>query len=589
MFGETVLIPGLRQFWGLPTFVELYKKNARIIPKRSFRLKVLLCRLLRKSSEKRGCAATQRRRISTPRQLGHRHVKTCVDTPTLKSCFVHVIHESIYSPSLTDRQARTAKVTDKPASFVCVVESFTSFVVLAKPTSSFLSLLMATKTDSDIESDEEFEDVVEQMSSWPHSDSLDTYVKQFRNQFSKNRLDRVDTVFSIMGNRLYRTRPNFFWISLLKTAAFDYMTAEGCSDSIRWLLRHFGGTISKRQMKSMVMSAALHRDTGSLQLLRETYGKSFVEETIEDFRNGHCVLRSRLLWVSEHGDPADFEGLLTPTVETKASHDNHRRFDSCVDVIEKIAELGRVNLVEALLVELQSKDRDAVVDIDCVHQKLFHVACRKDDFALASSMLSAMCSSWNQGEMPPVFTTMLNDNALCTAEFLEKFLLWMRASLAKDGQEMSPDWFKEMVCNAIELRRPSHLKVLLNEIDRIGNPFDFQWFVPAVLDPKSAAILRLVLLRYPEASIEDTGFDPVQVLQSHCWPVGARMLVEAGATARSNIPSEHAEIFKLSLEDKCRIVARRNIQHPLVQNVQHLPLPSCVKRRLLYRWPRKNA
>ena len=363
---------------------------------------------------------------------------------------------------------------------------------------------MATKTDSDIESDEEFEDVVEQMNSWPHSESLDTYVKQFRNQFSKNRLDRVDTVFSIMGDRLYRTRPHFFWISLLKTAAFDYTSAEGCSDSLRWLLRHFGGTISKRQMKSMVMSAALHRDTGSLQLLRETFGKSFVEKTIEDFRNDHCVLRSRLLLVSEHGDPADFEGLLTPIHETKASEDNRRLFDMCVDVIEKIAELGRVNLVEALL-ELQSKDWDAVVDIDCVREKLFQVACRKDDFTLASSMLSAMCSSWNQGEMPPVFTTMLNDIALCTAEFLGKFLLWMRGSLAKDGQEMIPDWLEEMVCTAIEFRRLFHLNFLLNENDRIGNNFDLPWFVPVVLHPKSAAILRLVLLTYPEASIEDMG------------------------------------------------------------------------------------
>ena len=444
---------------------------------------------------------------------------------------------------------------------------------------------MATKTDSDIESDEEFEDALELMSSWPHSERLGTYVNEFRNQFSKNRLDRVDKVLSILGDRIYRRKPSFFWINLLKTAAFDYMPAKGCSDSLRWIFRHFGETISKRQIKSVVLLVVFHRDTDSLQLLRQTFGSAFIEKTIDDLRNGDRVLSSRLLWASEHGDMADFEGFLTPILERKAlsSEDNRRLLQRCVDVIEKIAGLGRVNLVEALLAELQSKDRNAVVDMNSVREKLLHVACRKDDFSLASSMLSAMCSSRNQRGMPPLFTPILNDDTLCTATFLEKLLTWLRARLAKDGEEMSPHWLKMMVCQAIELRRLPNLKVLLNEMDRIGNPFGLQLFLPEVLYQKSTAILRMVLLRYPEASIQDLRLDPVQLLREHRWPMGARLLVEAGATARENVPSDHAELFELSLEERCRIVVRQSVKHPLTQNVHQLPLPPPVKRRLLYR------
>ena len=76
----------------------------------------------------------------------------------------------------------------------------------------------------------------------------------------------------------------------------------------------------------------------------------FVEKAIEDLRNGPCVFSSRLLWVSEHGDLADFQGFLTPVFENRADSDRPdpmARNDLCLcmlkcgDLIEKIAELGR--------------------------------------------------------------------------------------------------------------------------------------------------------------------------------------------------------------------------------------------------------
>ena len=55
---------------------------------------------------------------------------------------------------------------------------------------------MAAKTESDIESDEEFED--ELVGSGPFKVRSTGVFGQLRNQFSKNRLDRVDKLLSIL-------------------------------------------------------------------------------------------------------------------------------------------------------------------------------------------------------------------------------------------------------------------------------------------------------------------------------------------------------------------------------------------------------
>ena len=55
---------------------------------------------------------------------------------------------------------------------------------------------MAAKTESDIESDEEFED--ELVGSGPFKVRSTGVFGQIRNQFSKNRSDRVDKLLSIL-------------------------------------------------------------------------------------------------------------------------------------------------------------------------------------------------------------------------------------------------------------------------------------------------------------------------------------------------------------------------------------------------------
>ena len=458
---------------------------------------------------------------------------------------------------------------------------------------------MAAKTDSDIESDEEFERVLAGVRR--SSSRLSSFYSDLHNQFSKKRLDRVDKLFSILPCLLDDLPSNFYprtiegWIDFFTKAAFQYMPPEGCSDSLRLILRHVGEKISKRQVESVVLLAVFYRDADSLQLLRETFGDVFVEEAIEDLQSD-SVFSSRLLWASEHDDLADYQGFLTPVLDGGKSScdcdrpDEHtwRHGSPCMELIEKIAELGRADLVDALLTELQRKVKNTLMeteDMNFAREIVLRAACRKGNFALASSMLSCMCINWDQRSPPLVCTTLLHDNTLCTAEFLESLLLWTRKSITKSGRKINPEWLTDICLKVIDLHARCHLEILLDEIEQIGTLFeDFGWFPLEVFNSKSTALLRVFLLRYPKALIQDWRFNPAEVLREHQWPAGARLLVEAGATTKGEVPPEHAELFQLSLEDRCRIVARRNIKCPLVQNVHQLPLPVQVKRRFLYRY-----
>ena len=139
--------------------------------------------------------------------------------------------------------------------------------------------------------------------------------------------------------------------------------------------------------------------------------------------------------------------------------------------------------------------------------------------------------------------------------------------------------------DTIEHRQRHHVEILLDEIDQDRSLFNgFQWVMQSVLRSRSTAILLDVLTRIPEASASMVDCDPLLAIQDNHWPVGARLLVEAGAKIDGIVPSKFLELLSLSLEDRCRIVARRHMKLPLSQNVDRLPLPGKVKRRLLYRW-----
>ena len=184
--------------------------------------------------------------------------------------------------------------------------------------------------------------------------------------------------------------------------------------------------------------------------------------------------------------------------------------------------------------------------------RILSVAWRKGDFPMASSVLSALCTGvdakaepW-QIQFSFIYSASLRDTALCPAQFLESILAWTKANISSDayGHKIYLEWLGEIARVAIWLHGRPQLEILLDEIDRSGNLFqDFPGLLSEVLHSKSTSILRFFILRYPEASINHTRSDPVRVLQDHHWTVGARILVEAGAATKFNIPQEYAEVF----------------------------------------------
>ena len=145
--------------------------------------------------------------------------------------------------------------------------------------------------------------------------------------------------------------------------------------------------------------------------------------------------------------------------------------------------------------------------------------------------------------------------------------------------------------NAVKLHSRAHVDVLLDEMDpnRSGDIFtDHPWLMSAVFRSRCASILRCILVRYPEAAILNAQCDPAVVIKSYHSLAGARLLVEAGAKCKGSVPTEHAGILTLCLEDRCRIAVRRSLKNPLSENVKKLPLPAKAKRRRVYQYGREK-
>ena len=213
------------------------------------------------------------------------------------------------------------------------------------------------------------------------------------------------------------------------------------------------------------------------------------------------------------------------------------------------------------------------------------IACRNGNIDMAVSMLWAMDVVWAPKHPRRISKQLVRPEVICMAEFLRKVILVIMDRLDNAGLKMNPEWCKQVLENAIKLRKRHHVEVLLDELDlnRSGIIFtDHPWLMRAVLRSRCASILRCVLVRYPEAAVCNAECDPAVVIESYDWPAGARLLVEAGVQCKGSVPAERAGILTLSLEDKCRIVARRCIKSPLSENVKKLPLPENAKRRFLY-------
>ena len=449
------------------------------------------------------------------------------------------------------------------------------------------------RKQTDVESDEEFEEMTsDDLFTFYVGDGVKDIYDAITLQLSKKRLDRVEKILEILAadqSRAYSLR-NALDAILFK--AFELMPIGDCSELLQIIFRHCGDgyryspvCIDIKLALLAVKQAVFYEDDDSLDTLREFLGNGFVNQVVKEEQK-RIHFRSGLLSASLRGDVSEVEQIIA-RVSTYPGTWVH--FEAVLlplqwddlNPIKAAAEFGHTAVVNALLACSTRQHRLAFGWFDR-EPGVFGVACRRSNYAMAASLLSMVD-----------ITCFLRVNEEClwecvhgTSEFLRGILSLSRSRLSEAGHEFNPGWLWDMLNYAILHKGRHHVGVLLDEIDQHRSLFDeYSWDMEAILRSRSAAILRDVLIRYPEAPSNNAayGWDPLVAIQDYHWPMGARLLVESGAKIQGKVPPKFAGLLSLSLEDKCQIAVRRHVKLPLAQNVDRLPLPGKVKRRLLYR------
>ena len=445
---------------------------------------------------------------------------------------------------------------------------------------------MTAKTESNYESDEEFEErTSDELWIFYFGRYVDV-VDQLQHELSKKRFDRAERIIEKLLKRYSR---NFVSMLLdpVKMTTSQFMPAAGCPETLQFIFSHFADSVSEDARQNMVLKAALYGGNDSVNTLCYFFGDSIVRKVMSEFKA--CQLRSafccKLIQASMRGDMAEVERYLAIQEKGMCLFCPHVK----EYVVKAAAEHGHTHIVDTILAEWQKKASSFERQlIRWEREEILWIACRDGNLEMAVSMLWAM-NDFVGSEQSPQSSRLVCPEIICTAEFLRKVISAIVERLDRLGYKMNARcrWIKVVLENAIKFHSRPHVDVLLEEMDpnRSGDIFtDHPWFMSAVFRSRCASILRCVLVRYPEAAIHNTECDPAVVIKSYHWPAGARLLVEAGAKCKGSVPAEHAGILTLSLEDRCRIAVRRSLKSPLSENVKKLPLPAKAKRRLLYQY-----
>ena len=237
------------------------------------------------------------------------------------------------------------------------------------------------------------------------------------------------------------------------------------------------------------------------------------------------------------------------------------------------AEFGHTAVVDALLSRLPRPSLPHCRPFS--FDEVWNIACQRSNFAMAACVLSAM-------EIHAVCYREVSKCLEGTHEFFRDVLSLIRTRLSEAGCKLPSAWLRDMLSYAILDRQRHHVRILLDEFDQDKGLLHEYTLDMQAIPSRSAAILRDVLTQHPEALVNMRFCDPLIAIEVYKWPSGARLLVEAGAKIKGTVPSNFVGLLSLSLEDRCRIVIRRNMKLPLSQNVDRLPLPGKFKRRVLY-------
>ena len=441
---------------------------------------------------------------------------------------------------------------------------------------------MVAETDSDHESDQEFEErISDDLRTFYFPNILDVAF-QLEHELSKKRFDRAEKIIDILFDKNRFDRYQVFGcLHRLTTRVFQHMPAAdpGYPETLQFLSSHFGlgrYVSDCAQKRTVVQQASLDGGGDIVDTPLHFAGYSFVL----CLGRGLCCT---LIRASARGDLEKVKKCLAVEKDiTKQIFCNHFG-DSAARVA---AQYRHTHIVEALFAEWERRavSSDSNARIALLRQDVLYIACRSGNLEMAVSMLRARNGVWDNVKMslPEI---LLRPEVYFTTEILRKAVLVMREILDNAFYKGSPHWLKRLLVNAIEFRSLLHVEAVLDEMDpnRSGKIFtDHPWLMSKVFRSRCASILRSVLVRYPEVFINDAESDPVVVINRYHWPTGARLLVEAGAKCKGSVPAEHAGFLTLSLEERCRIVVRRSLKSPLSENVEKLPLPAKAKRRFLY-------
>ena len=171
------------------------------------------------------------------------------------------------------------------------------------------------RTQSDVESDEEFEEMT--------SDELCTfYFKNFEKgqlvtQLKRKRLDRIDKIMEVLvANQNNFHLPLFDVYNILRWEAFERMPIGECSELLRIIFRHCRQGLRPHVQDMVMRKAVFYNDRESLDTLRENFGRQRVDQVVseeqEKFRS-----RSPFLSASLRGDVAEVERLLAAGSSTR--------------------------------------------------------------------------------------------------------------------------------------------------------------------------------------------------------------------------------------------------------------------------------
>ena len=245
------------------------------------------------------------------------------------------------------------------------------------------------KTQSDVESDEEFEEMTSDELCMFYFKNFGNVYEQLVTQLKRKRLDRIDKILEVLVADQNNFHSSLFDVyDILQWEAFQRMPIGECSELLRIIFRHWRQDLPAHVQDMVMRKAVFYNDRESLDTLRENFGRQRVDQVVheeqEKFRS-----RSPLLSASLRGDVAEVERLLAAGSSTRLDQERtvfyqFRSKEDDAHVVRAAAEFGHTAVVDALLPRLAERGWHSG---DCC--SVWKTACRRSNFAMAASVLSA--------------------------------------------------------------------------------------------------------------------------------------------------------------------------------------------------------